>query len=172
MGSNSKKILYLSWILTDKFLQTEDGLYPNNGNSTSNGTTNNANANGANEDTEEYSKKYSLYLRNCSFARNPKIPVSLSPNNGGRNTSLTDISLAVRRGELVGVVGGMASGKSTLISALSGEIKKTRGSLNIFDKLVYVPNRPWLKTGTIRDNISFGATSIHRSKLYEKVSFH
>ena len=129
-----------------------------------------------NEDTEEYSKKYSLYLRNCSFARNPKIPVSLSPNNGGRNTSLTDISLAVRRGELVGVVGGMASGKSTLISALSGEIKKTKGSLNIFDKVVYVPNRPWLKSGSIRDNISFGATTQqqsntnYRSKLYEKVS--
>ena len=73
----------------------------------------------------------------------------------------------------MGVVGGMASGKSTLISALSGEIKKTRGSLNIFDKVVYVPNRPWLKSGTIRDNISFGANvsqqSINRSKLYEKV---
>ena len=74
----------------------------------------------------------------------------------------------------MGVVGGMASGKSTLISALSGEIKKTRGSLNVFDKVVYVPNRPWLKSGTIRDNISFGANttqqSINRSKLYEKVN--
>lgn len=146
-------------------------MYPNNTNSTSNGCTSNKDASPG-DTTEEYSKKYSLYLHNCSFARNPKIPVSLSPNSG-RNTSLIDISLAVRRGELVGVVGGMASGKSTLISALSGEIKKTRGSLNIFDKVVYVPNRPWLKSGTIRDNISFGANvsqqSINRSKLYEKV---
>ena len=150
-------------------------MYPNNTNSTSNGCSTNKDASSTgNDTTEEYSKKYSLYLHNCSFARNPKIPVSLSPNNGGRNTSLIDISLAVRRGELVGVVGGMASGKSTLISALSGEIKKTRGSLNVFDKVVYVPNRPWLKSGTIRDNISFGANttqqSINRSKLYEKVN--
>ena len=68
----------------------------------------------------------------------------------------------------------MASGKSTLMSALCGEIKKTKGDFNMFDRTVYVPNSPWLKSGTIRDNILFGCSSshqgiTHRSKLYEKV---
>ena len=49
--------------------------------------------------------------------------------------------MAIHRCDLVGVVGGMASGKSTLISALSGEIKKTQGVYHIFDKVVHVPNR-------------------------------
>ena len=68
----------------------------------------------------------------------------------------------------------MASGKSTLMSALCGEIKKTKGDFDMFDRTVYVPNSPWLKSGTIRDNILFGCSSshqgiTHRSKLYEKV---
>ena len=117
------------------------------------------------EDIEE-KKKYAVLLRNCSFARNPKIPTSLSY----KNVSLTGISLAVSRGELVGVIGGMASGKSTLMSALCGEIKKTKGSFHMFDKTVYVPNSPWLKSGTIRDNILFSTNSTYRSKLYEKVT--
>ena len=124
--------------------------------------------------TEEPSaekKHYAILLKNCSFARNPKIPVNLTST---RNVSLTDISLSVKRGELVGIVGGMASGKSTLMSALCGEIKRTKGAFNMFDKTVYVPNSPWLKSGTIRDNILFGCSGsqhgiTHRSKLYEKV---
>ena len=57
------------------------------------------------------------------------------------NTSLSNISMAIQRGDLVGIVGGMASGKSTLISALSGELKKTKGIFHMFDKMVTVPNR-------------------------------
>ena len=49
--------------------------------------------------------------------------------------------MAIQRGDLVGIVGGMASGKSTLISALSGELKKTKGIFHMFDKMVTVPNR-------------------------------
>ena len=41
----------------------------------------------------------------------------------------------------MGVVGGMASGKSTLITALSGELRRTKGVFHMFDKMVHVPNR-------------------------------
>jgi ABC-type transport system involved in cytochrome bd biosynthesis fused ATPase/permease subunit len=84
--------------------------------------------------------------------------------------------MAIQRGQLVGIVGGMGSGKSTLISALSGEIKRTKGVFHMYDKMIHVPNNPWFKTGTIRDNILFGSKSgsgltVNRSKLYEKVNF-
>lgn len=143
----------------DSFLQSEDGLYPRDL----------VTANGNQAETEEDKKKYALLLRDCSFARNPKIPVTLS----FKATSLSQISLAIKRGDLVGIVGGMASGKSTLMSALCGEIKRTKGSFQMFEKSVYVPNRPWLKSGSIRDNILFGHSNTnhvsYRSKLYEKV---
>ena len=128
--------------------------------------------NGNNHDTNgELStedKKYAVFLKNCCFARPPSLSMTL------KNVSLREISLAIRRGELIGIIGGMASGKSTLMSALCGEIKRTRGTFHMFDRSVYVPNSPWLKSGTIRDNILFGNSSTqnavtHRSKLYEKV---
>jgi ABC-type multidrug transport system ATPase subunit len=36
-------------------------------------------------------------------------------NEAGKN-GLTNISLSIRKGELVGLLGGMASGKSTLVT--------------------------------------------------------
>lgn len=142
----------------DSFLQTEmDGLHSAH------------QCNQQETEEEDAKKKYALLLRDCSFARNPKIPVTLN----FKATSLSGISLAIKRGDLVGIVGGMASGKSTLMSALCGEIKRTKGSFQMFEKSVYVPNRPWLKSGSIRDNILFGHSNAnhvsYRSKLYEKV---
>ena len=61
-------------------------------------------------------RQYAVLLKKCSFARNPKIPVTLTPSQSRTNASLVDISLAIKRGEMVGVIGGMASGKSTLMS--------------------------------------------------------
>jgi ABC-type phosphate/phosphonate transport system ATPase subunit len=34
---------------------------------------------------------------------------------GGPKNGLKDVTLAIRKGELVGLLGGMASGKSTLV---------------------------------------------------------
>ena len=43
------------------------------------------------------------------------------------------------------------------------------------DKILLAPNNPWLKSGTIRDNITFGANQLsrptcNRTRLYEKVN--
>ena len=56
-------------------------------------------------------KQAALLLQNCAFSRNPA-------NDSGKNgkSGLKDVSLTIRKGELVGLLGGMASGKSTLVS--------------------------------------------------------
>ncbi len=94
--------------------------------------------------------------------------------------------MKLQKSELVGIVGAMASGKSTLISALSGEIRKIRGVFQLNDQIIHVPNSPWLKTGTIRENILFGSGGSgssngsdsnnsntlslnYKTKLYDKV---
>ena len=41
------------------------------------------------------------------------------------------ISLAVPKGGLVAVVGSVGSGKSSLISAILGEMNKTHGNVNV-----------------------------------------
>ena len=60
------------------------------------------------------------------------------------------------------------------ISALNGELRKTGGTFQMTDKILLAPNNPWLKSGTIRDNITFGANQLsrptcNRTRLYEKV---
>ncbi|PVV02380.1 hypothetical protein BB560_003167, partial [Smittium megazygosporum] len=66
------------------------------------------------------------------------------------------LSLQIKPGELVGIFGAVGSGKSSIISALVGEMEIINGSLNINGKIAYVPQTPWLKNTSVRENIIFG----------------
>lgn len=46
-------------------------------------------------------------------------------------TALSDISLTVKKGEVIGIVGLNGSGKSTLLKIISGILKPTNGSVKI-----------------------------------------
>jgi ABC-type branched-subunit amino acid transport system ATPase component/ABC-type branched-subunit amino acid transport system permease subunit len=45
--------------------------------------------------------------------------------------ALEDVTLAVREGELIGLVGPNGSGKTTLVSLLAGTLRPTRGSIRV-----------------------------------------
>jgi ABC-type bacteriocin/lantibiotic exporter with double-glycine peptidase domain len=84
---------------------------------------------------------------------------------------ITDLSVELKRGQVIAVVGDVGSGKSFL-AAVMGQIKQTAGTVNhygyaslfvLLDPLLrhtrtfgYVPQEPWLIDATIRDNIMFG----------------
>jgi hypothetical protein len=74
--SDAKVLPYLHILILpyiDKFLQNESGLYPTN--EVTNGTTNtSSSSNGSmgNGSEAEYNKRYSVFLKNCTFARNPR----------------------------------------------------------------------------------------------------
>uniref|UniRef100_A0A182NES5 ABC-type glutathione-S-conjugate transporter n=1 Tax=Anopheles dirus TaxID=7168 RepID=A0A182NES5_9DIPT len=99
----------------------------------------------------------------------------LDPNNVTRNKSenavevkdgtfswgddaptLKNMNVALRRGKLSAVVGGVGTGKSSLISALLGEMEKMKGSVNTDGSIAYVPQQAWIQNATLRDNILFG----------------
>lgn len=50
----------------------------------------------------------------------------------------------------------IGAGKSTLIAALLGEIKKVSGSVHVSGNIGYSLQQPWIRNGTLRDNITFG----------------
>ncbi|KAK2824276.1 hypothetical protein Q5P01_021451 [Channa striata] len=75
---------------------------------------------------------------------------------------LKNVSLDIKPGRLVAVVGAVGSGKSSLISALLGEMHSTKGFVNIQGSLAYVPQQAWIQNATLRDNILFGSPKVDR----------
>uniref|UniRef100_A0A6Q2YTH2 Multidrug resistance-associated protein 1 n=1 Tax=Esox lucius TaxID=8010 RepID=A0A6Q2YTH2_ESOLU len=75
-----------------------------------------------------------------------------------RNDSPTLKRLSVRipDGSLVAVVGHVGSGKSSLLSALLGEMEKLEGSVSVRGSVAYVPQQAWIQNATLKDNIMFG----------------
>eukprot|EP00047_Mylnosiga_fluctuans_P021846 m.109714 g.109714 ORF g.109714 m.109714 type:complete len:1474 (+) comp9049_c0_seq5:48-4469(+) len=69
---------------------------------------------------------------------------------------LRDIDFSVMPSTLVAVVGQVGSGKSSLISALLGDMEKKGGSVTIPMSTAYVPQQAWIQNATVRDNILFG----------------
>ena len=69
---------------------------------------------------------------------------------------LHDIQFSTASQSLTVITGPVGSGKSTLLSAIAGEISDVTGTITFPGTLVYVPQTPWIFSGTIRKNILFG----------------
>ncbi|KIK17829.1 hypothetical protein PISMIDRAFT_110603 [Pisolithus microcarpus 441] len=69
--------------------------------------------------------------------------------------TLEDINLTVRRGELVGVLGRVGAGKSSLLSAIIGDMRKIEGEVTLYGSVSYAAQNPWIMSATVRDNILF-----------------
>ena len=80
---------------------------------------------------------------------------------------LEDISLNVGHGELVAVIGNVGCGKTSLLSALAGEMRQVGGKLRFCDDRAYCPQYAWIQNATIRDNITFGKE--YDATFYAKV---
>ncbi|TPX36898.1 hypothetical protein SeMB42_g06982 [Synchytrium endobioticum] len=74
-----------------------------------------------------------------------------------RPVTLQSLNLQVAKGTTVAVCGAVGSGKSSLLSALLGEMNLVEGQCALSSrKIGYAPQLPWLITGSIKDNIVFG----------------
>ena len=82
-------------------------------------------------------------------------------------TVLNNVNLSIKKGSLVAVVGHVGSGKSSLISAMLGEMNVISGSLNTTGKIAYVPQQAWMQNETLKNNITFGKK--YNDNLYNKV---
>ncbi|KFZ13175.1 hypothetical protein V501_03838 [Pseudogymnoascus sp. VKM F-4519 (FW-2642)] len=69
---------------------------------------------------------------------------------------LQDLNITLGRNELVAVIGGVGSGKSSLLAALAGDMRKTSGDVVFGAKRAFCPQYAWIQNATVRENIVFG----------------
>ena len=82
--------------------------------------------------------------------------------------SISGISMCIKKGEFIGIIGETGSGKSTLINLFTGLLKPSMGKIEVdkknidinlsewHKKIGYVPQSIFLMDDTIRKNIAFG----------------
>ncbi|XP_067673483.1 multidrug resistance-associated protein 1-like isoform X3 [Haliotis asinina] len=94
--------------------------------------------------------------------RNPPDKLAVSIDQGmftwdpDAATTLKEINLSVEEGSLVAIVGAVGTGKSSLLSALLGEMDKISGTVNVKGSVAYVSQQPWIQNATLKDNVVFG----------------
>lgn len=70
--------------------------------------------------------------------------------------NLPSLTLTAGRSELIGVIGSVGSGKTSLLAALAGDMRKISGSVTFGASRAFCPQYAWIQNATVRDNITFG----------------
>lgn len=71
--------------------------------------------------------------------------------------TLHRIDLRVKKGSLVGICGSVGSGKSSLLSALLGQMTLLEGNLAASGGFAYVSQQAWVLNESLKENILFGS---------------
>uniref|UniRef100_A0AC11APY1 Uncharacterized protein n=1 Tax=Ovis aries TaxID=9940 RepID=A0AC11APY1_SHEEP len=80
---------------------------------------------------------------------------------------LKDLNIRIPEGALVAVVGQVGSGKSSVLSAILGEMEKLKGVVQRKGSVAYVSQQAWIQNCILQENILFG--SVMQKQLYERV---
>jgi ABC-type multidrug transport system ATPase subunit len=98
-----------------------------------------------------------------------------------RNHVLDGVSVSIRRGEVVGLVGENGSGKSTLMQILVGALPADAGTVDVHGSLGYCPQRPVVFERLTCDEhfelfgVAYGMPRDERAaaqeRLYEELDF-
>lgn len=75
---------------------------------------------------------------------------------GEKSATLDNFSAELRRGKLIGIVGPVGAGKSSLLQAILRELPIKSGSIQVNGTISYASQEPWIFAGTVRQNILFG----------------
>lgn len=99
-----------------------------------------------------------IVLKNLSFQYKPNLPLVLN-----------NLSLEIKKGQMIGIIGTTGSGKSTILDIIMGLLNPTHGNIEVDgikidqrnyrkfqSKIAHVPQNIYLADTTIAENIAFG----------------
>ncbi|CAM1331877.1 ABCC10 (predicted) [Pycnogonum litorale] len=92
--------------------------------------------------------------------------------HGKQNFCLDELSFTVHEGDLIGIIGKIGSGKTSLMCALLSEMYKVEGEITVSEEkrrsgFGIFMQESWIQHGTIRDNILFGKD--YDKQMYDAV---
>ncbi|KAF9971484.1 Multidrug resistance-associated protein 1 [Actinomortierella ambigua] len=73
-----------------------------------------------------------------------------------RSPTLKEIHLTVQAKSLTAIVGRVGQGKTSLLSAIIGDMYKRQGVVRIRGRVAYAAQQAWIINATVRENIVFG----------------
>lgn len=91
--------------------------------------------------TEQQSGDPSISIDRASFYWGP-----------GQDLLLRDINLTIGQGQLVVVIGEVGSGKTSLLSAVLGEMMARTGKVEVRGTIAYTQQEPWILNASLKDN--------------------
>ena len=102
-------------------------------------------------------------------------PPDSSKNGEDSSSTLTEVEpfklhglgFSVGRNELIAVIGGVGSGKSSLLAALAGDMRRTNGSITMGATRAFCPQYAWIQNTSVKENILFGKD--YDRRWYESV---
>ncbi|KAM8809111.1 ATP-binding cassette sub-family C member 10 [Eudromia elegans] len=109
-------------------------------------------------------------MRGAAFSWAPVKEEGIEQSSSTGSLQLHIENLAVTKGMLLGVVGKVGSGKSSLLAAITGELIKQGGQVYVCDLeqgFGLATQEPWIQFTSVRENILFGKE--YDARLYEKV---
>ena len=123
------------------------------------------------EDNAPNDKEVAIHFQNVSFSYG---------NNG--EYAVTDLNFSIKKGESLGIIGGTGSGKTTLISLLSGFYPCYSGEIRLFEKnqrnyvkeelfgsIALVPQKAVLFSGTLRENLLWRNKNATDKELWDAI---
>ena len=69
---------------------------------------------------------------------------------------LQNMHFTVGRNELLAVIGTVGCGKSSLLAALAGDMRKTSGEIRMGANRAFCPQYAWIQNATVKENVLFG----------------
>ncbi|XP_067884304.1 ATP-binding cassette sub-family C member 10 isoform X2 [Heterodontus francisci] len=115
-------------------------------------------------------------LHDASFSWTPSGTSGSYPSNDQNDTmfdsslELLNLNLLIKQGELIGVIGKVGCGKSSLLAAIMGELNRSDGEVYVSTReegFGLAAQEPWIQFTTVQENILFG--NKFDAKRYQEV---